>query len=481
MPTSSSQHSVINQPSVVKGPGNAVEQQTNISLQGIGVSNNAPRISETEAFGAHTNTQRISPLIEESNNHNQVCQKPTLGSEEQSPQMQRLIKAMTTISPQALGAAVGDIEKVVRMNDEIPTFISPEGWKMRPVFDPTTFDTPTVSASMFNGFNQFNDAVESDLNSPEALRAAFGDIEEVVRLNDEIQPFISPVGGVSEGWNMCRVFDPTAFGSPSVSASMFNGFTQFNDAVESDLNSPEALRAEFGNIEEVVRLNDEIQPFISPVGGVSEGWKMRRVFDPTPFDTPSVSASMCNGFNQFTDAAESDMNSLTKRRKCSQPVEIQNVLAEIKDINNRLFDCEVVIAEKENVESVVGLASEHAGGLLVKIMYNAVTINQNLVSHFTSDKKSLINPLRLLIPASYPSSSLIFLDELPLQDSEDFRDLFERAKGKLSVNLESMKQPWLIKDVARAWEGCAREAILEYAHANGGGTFTSMYGGWEFC
>jgi len=34
---------------------------------------------------------------------------------------------MTSISPQALRAAVGDIEKVVRMNDEIPTFISPEG------------------------------------------------------------------------------------------------------------------------------------------------------------------------------------------------------------------------------------------------------------------------------------------------------------------------------------------------------------------
>jgi len=49
---------------------------------------------------------------------------------------------------------------------------------------------------------------------------------------------------------------------------------------------------------------------------------MRRVFDPTPFDTPSVSASMSNGFNQFTDAAASDMNSLTKRRKCSQTVVI---------------------------------------------------------------------------------------------------------------------------------------------------------------
>jgi len=47
----------------------------------------------------------------------------------------------------------------------------------------------------------------------------------------------------------------------------------------------------------------------------------------------------------------------------------------------------VVIAEKKIVESVVGVAYEQREGLLVKIMYNAVTINQNVVSHFTSDKK----------------------------------------------------------------------------------------------
>jgi hypothetical protein len=47
----------------------------------------------------------------------------------------------------------------------------------------------------------------------------------------------------------------------------------------------------------------------------------------------------------------------------------------------------VVIVEKENVETAVGLVAEESEGLLVKIMYNAVTINQNLVSKFTSDKK----------------------------------------------------------------------------------------------
>lgn len=47
----------------------------------------------------------------------------------------------------------------------------------------------------------------------------------------------------------------------------------------------------------------------------------------------------------------------------------------------------MVIAEKEIVENLVGVAAEQNEGLLVKIMYNAVSINQNLVSHFTSDKK----------------------------------------------------------------------------------------------
>ncbi|AET02592.2 hypothetical protein MTR_8g043880 [Medicago truncatula] len=75
----------------------------------------------------------------------------------------------------------------------------------------------------------------------------------------------------------------------------------------------------------------------------------------------------------------------------------------------------MVIAEKENVESALGVATEHSEGSIVKIMYNAVTIDQNLVSHFTYDKKSLIKPLRLLIPASYISSSLVILNELPLK------------------------------------------------------------------
>ncbi|XP_058745720.1 mediator of RNA polymerase II transcription subunit 15a-like isoform X2 [Vicia villosa] len=202
---------------------------------------------------------------------------------------------------------------------------------------------------------------------------------------------------------------------------------------------------------------------------------MPRSFVATTFDTPS----MRKGFNQFTYIAESDLNSFTTKGKRSLTVENHNLLAEIKDINNRLFDCEVVIAEKENAKNAVGLATDPSEGLVVKILYNAVTINQNLVSHFTADKKSLIEPLRLLIPSSYPSCSLVILDELPLKVSDDLRALSERAKEKLRFNLCRMEEPLLIKDIARVWERCAREAILDYAHVNGGGTFSSMQGGWE--
>jgi hypothetical protein len=80
----------------ILGPDNAVQQQTDIALEGFGESINSPEISATEAFGGGTksNTQRISPLIKESNNQNQVSRKPTLDSEEQSPAMQRLIKVV---------------------------------------------------------------------------------------------------------------------------------------------------------------------------------------------------------------------------------------------------------------------------------------------------------------------------------------------------------------------------------------------------
>ncbi|CAL5196410.1 unnamed protein product [Lathyrus oleraceus] len=281
------------------------------------------------------------------------CGKPTSCSQEKSPAIDRLIKAWTSISPEVLSEAVGELKKAIHFNDKIPDAKS--------------------------------------LNEP---------------------------------------------------PEMFDELQQPTILIPQERKRPRDIVA-------------------------------KTVYTPSNF----ANMHMRKGFNLVTAAAESDSNSFKVNAKRLKTMENEKLIEEIKYINNQLFDCEVVIDEKENAER----GTQEIEGLAVKILFNAVTINQNLVYHFTSDKKSLMKPLRLVIPPSYPSSSLVILDELPCQAGDDLRALFERAKAKLRFHLQSMNEPFLIKDIARAWERCSREAILDYAHANGGGTFTSMHGVWGAC
>lgn len=73
--------------------------------------------------------------------------------------------------------------------------------------------------------------------------------------------------------------------------------------------------------------------------------------------------------------------------------ENKHLLAEIKEINNRFIDCEVIIDEKDNIEQPFGIATEQTEGLVIKIIFNAVSISQNLVYEFTTDKK--VNDFKL--------------------------------------------------------------------------------------
>ncbi|KAI5421044.1 hypothetical protein KIW84_044760 [Lathyrus oleraceus] len=279
---------------------------------------------------------------------------------------------------------------------------------------------------------------------------------------------------------------------------MVNGYTvQQSSDLQSKQQlwtsiSPEVLSEAAGELKKAIHFNDKIPDAKSlneppemfdelqqPTILIPQERKRPRDIVAKTVYTPSNFANMHmrKGFNLVTAAAESDSNSFKVNAKRLKTMENEKLIEEIKYINNQLFDCEVVIDEKENAER----GTQEIEGLAVKILFNAVTINQNLVYHFTSDKKSLMKPLRLVIPPSYPSSSLVILDELPCQAGDDLRALFERAKAKLRFHLQSMNEPFLIKDIARAWERCSREAILDYAHANGGGTFTSMHGVWGAC
>ncbi|XP_019465342.1 PREDICTED: mediator of RNA polymerase II transcription subunit 15a-like [Lupinus angustifolius] len=318
------------QMSITKGPGNAVQQQPHNALKA------------TEGFGVSINT----PVIPDSH-------KPTVASDEPSAAMQRLVKVLTSMSPEMLSASIGEIREIVYLNDAIPASILLDG-------------------------------------------------------------------------------------------------------------SPK-------------RVQKQSEPSLIP-----QGMKVSRSINAMTLDTSKIYASTLDSFNRLTDAKEPDLNSVTPQAKRPRIVENHTLLEEIKEINKQLIDIEVVIGGKDSIQSAVAGAAESGDGLVVKFLFSAVTVNLNLISHYT-DKRSIIKPLWLLVPTSYPFSSPVILDKMPLEASEDLEDLWMTAKAKLRFSLQNMKQPWSLGDIAISWEQCAREAILEYAQHNGGGTFSSKYGGWEIC
>ncbi|KAI9115428.1 hypothetical protein K1719_013747 [Acacia pycnantha] len=139
-----------------------------------------------------------------------------------------------------------------------------------------------------------------------------------------------------------------------------------------------------------------------------------------------------------------------------------------------LFDTKVVFNEADIIPSVVAGAS----GLIVELCFTGVTVSSDLMSHLVSNQMS-IKPLRLHIPTSYPNCSPILLDEMPSESRDEPADLSTKAKLKLQRFLRSLDDPLSIKRIAMSWEKCVREALCDYAHKFGGGTFSSKYGGWK--
>ncbi|KAK7314065.1 hypothetical protein VNO77_39274 [Canavalia gladiata] len=257
--------------------------------------------------------------------------------------------------------------------------------------------------------------------------------------------------------------------------------------------SPEALSTSIGEIREVVYLNDLI-PTSESVDGpptmvqqqkqpslFSQGRKMSHSTNAIAFDTSRICAHSCESINQLVDAEKPDLTSVTSKLKLSRYVENCSVLQEIKAINSVLINSVVVIGEKDSIESEAGEAAEHGEGLVITFLFNPVTIHQNLISHLAADKKSVIKPIRLLVPTNYPFSPPVILDQMPMELREGLKDLSTIAKSKLRFSLQRLNQPWSLGDIAITWDFCARETIREYAEDIGGGTFSSKYGDWEIC
>ncbi|CAH8252457.1 unnamed protein product [Arabidopsis lyrata] len=210
--------------------------------------------------------------------------------------------------------------------------------------------------------------------------------------------------------------------------------------------------------------------------------KMKRHTTAMPLSVASLGGSVGDNYKQFASSETSDLESTaTSDGKKARTETEHALLEEIKEINQRLIDTVVEISDDEDAAdpSEGAISSIGCEGTTVRFSFIAVSLSPALKAHLSSTQMSPIQPLRLLVPCSYPNGSPSLLDKLPVETSKENEDLSSKAMARFNILLRSLSQPMSLKDIAKTWDACARAVICEYAQQFGGGTFSSKYGTWE--
>ncbi|XP_042956549.1 mediator of RNA polymerase II transcription subunit 15a-like isoform X1 [Carya illinoinensis] len=191
-----------------------------------------------------------------------------------------------------------------------------------------------------------------------------------------------------------------------------------------------------------------------------------------------MNVSMNDGFRQCIDVEKPKLEpsamSCIKRPR----IEAKHaLLEEIREINQQLIDTVVVISDEHTISTAA--ATGCGEGTIVMCSFTAVAACPDFKSRPVSSQASPIQPLKLLVPANYPHTSPVLLDKMPVGEREDHRDLSAKVISKLNSCLRTLSNPFSVGEIARMWDFCVREVVLEYAVQNGGGNFSSKYGTWE--
>ncbi|KAG2256969.1 hypothetical protein Bca52824_076263 [Brassica carinata] len=255
--------------------------------------------------------------------------------------------------------------------------------------------------------------------------------------------------------------------------------------------SPQALSSAVSDIGSVVSMVDRIAgsaPGNGSRASVGEDLvamtkcRLQRHTTAMPLSVSSLEGSVGDNYKQFACSGTSDLESTaTSDGKKARTETDHALLEEIKEINQRLIDTVVEISDDEDAADPSEGATARKGceGTTVKFSFIAVSLSPALKAHLSSTQMSPIQPLRLLVPCSYPNGSPSLLDKLPVETSKENEDLSSKAMARFNILLRSLSQPMSLKDIAKTWDACARTVICEYAQQFGGGTFSSKYGTWE--
>ncbi|KAL6653100.1 hypothetical protein ACP70R_012025 [Stipagrostis hirtigluma subsp. patula] len=253
-------------------------------------------------------------------------------------------------------------------------------------------------------------------------------------------------------------------------------------------STPAALRSSASSFSSVMMMNDWVPhgeigafqdwAFLSQQGGSCGLNKVKRTFENTTscFETTPLHNmdGSCISFDCDASEVESSFERSAKRLKTQNTKD--DLVDEIKATNSMLIDTIISICGDYETDGT----SSCNGGTLIKLSYTAISLRHDLISLTKTSGMSLVRPAKLLVPADYPRSSPILVNN---QGEEQLRMMFSDISGSVDVAfrraLDGLPEPRSIREVARAWDSSVRRAIMEFAHRYGGGTFSSRYGRWE--
>nr|XP_043620187.1 mediator of RNA polymerase II transcription subunit 15a-like [Erigeron canadensis] len=153
--------------------------------------------------------------------------------------------------------------------------------------------------------------------------------------------------------------------------------------------------------------------------------------------------------------------------------EIENkgtILAEIKQINNKLLETSMVVV------------SESAQGTMVHCMFRNVCFRDLLGPRAgVSSEKMPEFVTQLLVPVSYPALAPKISNLCSNVLSEPWGKLYEKMVTRFDVALRGVVGQMMLGDIAQKWDASVRFVMTEFVQKMGGQSFSSIHGSWESC
>ncbi|KAI4979850.1 hypothetical protein ZWY2020_016603 [Hordeum vulgare] len=188
------------------------------------------------------------------------------------------------------------------------------------------------------------------------------------------------------------------------------------------------------------------------------GVNLKRAFRHMRTPSGSIDDGDCMWFDE-----PSSVESCNKRRKTHDGA-LQD---EIAAAYSMLVETAIRITDDDDTRGA-------DGAVVIELCYIPVSL--------TPELRAVVDPsemsTKLLVPASYPRSSPVLLED----DDEQRKGI---AAGVLDVEFRraigQLPEPRSIEGIAKAWDACVRRAVVQFAHGLGGGTFNTRHGRWESC